>query len=78
MIFLAPLPRYLAAGCCEDKDHMPNRSSPDFIKKLEEGVYGARTNIKNFAFRHGLRKSATISTWGKVKKLDHLWRTRCA
>jgi hypothetical protein len=74
MIFMAPLPKYLEAGCCSDGDHVANRREPDFRQKLEEAVFNSRTNIKNFAFRVGLRKCTTISTWGKIRKLSGLWR----
>jgi hypothetical protein len=32
-----------------------------------------RQNIKNFAFRQGVRNCTTISTWGKVKAIPDLW-----
>jgi hypothetical protein len=73
MIFLAPLPCYVEAGCCEDVDHVSNRLQPDFLKKMEEGVFSARQNIKNFAFRMGIRSCHTISTWGKLRKMEKLW-----
>jgi hypothetical protein len=33
-----------------------------------------RLNLKNFTFRKGWRNSATVRTWGKVKKLDRIWK----
>jgi hypothetical protein len=73
ILFMAPLPRYVSASCCNDGDHIGNRRLPDFQQKLEDGVFGARTNIKNFAYRHGFRNSTTISSWGKIKKMDNIW-----
>jgi hypothetical protein len=73
MIFAAPLPAYLDAGCCLDTDHVANRQSPDYRKTLEEGIYNSRANIKNFAFRHGLRRCVTISTWTKIKRMEDVW-----
>jgi hypothetical protein len=72
-IFMAPLPAYLEEGCCGDPDHASNRASPAFKKTLEEAIYAARANIKNFAFRNGLRKCTTISTWSAVKRLAPIW-----
>jgi hypothetical protein len=72
-IFLAPLPRYLTDGCCTAPHHMQNRSAPDFATKLESGLYAARKNIKDFAFRHGYRRCSTVSTWGKVKRVKNIW-----
>jgi hypothetical protein len=73
IIILASLPRYIEMGCCTDKDHVANRKQPEFKKNLEEAVFNSRTNLKNFAFRTGIRKCVTISTWGKVRKLPNLW-----
>jgi hypothetical protein len=67
------LPRYLEKGCCQDPDHMKNRAEPDFGKKLEEGVFAVRRNIKNSAFKHGYKRCVTLSAWGKVRKLESLW-----
>jgi hypothetical protein len=73
IIFVAPLPRYLEKGCCQDPDHMKNRAEPDFGKKLEEGVFAVRRNIKNSAFKHGYKRCVTLSAWGKVRRLESLW-----
>jgi hypothetical protein len=63
----------LTAGCCSDVDHIPNRQQEDFAKTMEQNVYAARTNIKDFAFRHGLRKCIMVSAWSKIKKMEQLW-----
>jgi hypothetical protein len=75
ILFMSLLPwySYMCKSCCEDSDHVGNRKLPDFKQKMEDGVFGARTNIKNFAYRHGYRNSSTISSWGKIKKLENLW-----
>jgi hypothetical protein len=73
IIFAAPLPRYLDGGCCEDEDHVGNRTQEDFRKKLEVEIYTARTNIKNSAFRCGFKNAVTLSTWGAVKRTEDLW-----
>jgi hypothetical protein len=73
MVFAAPLPCYLESGCCPDLDHVSNRKDANFRKTMEDAVYSSRQNIKNFAFRHGLRRSTTISTWGKIKKMEDVW-----
>jgi hypothetical protein len=70
IIFAAPLPRYLDGACCEDEDHLGNRTQEDFSKKLEVEIYTARTNIKNSAFRCGFRNAVTLSTWGRPGAAD--------
>jgi hypothetical protein len=52
---------------------MVNRSKESFKQKLKEEIYHVRHNLKNFAFRTGWRNSVTVSTWGRVKKLDLIW-----
>jgi hypothetical protein len=73
IIFMAPLPRYLETGCCQDIDHVSNMKLPDYKKKQEEAIFASRQNIKDFAFRQGLRNSVTISSWGKVRHVENLW-----
>jgi hypothetical protein len=72
-VFMAPLPRYYLESCCADPDHVGNRSQPEFQKKMEDGVFNARANLKNFAFRHGYRRSVAVSSWAKVRKQEELW-----
>jgi hypothetical protein len=74
MIFLAPLPRYLEESCCGDPEHVANRSQQDYKKKQEEAIFASRQNIKNFAFRQGLRRCITVSSWGKVRHLEEIWK----
>jgi hypothetical protein len=73
ILFMAPLPRYYNEACCSDPDHVGNIKQPDYRRKMEDGIYAARTNIKGFAFRHGYRNSSAVSSWGKLKKLEDLW-----
>jgi hypothetical protein len=73
VIFLAPLPRYYTQSCCADPDHVGNRKQDGFQRNMEDGIFVARTNIKNFAFRYGFRQCTTVSAWGKVKKIEELW-----
>jgi hypothetical protein len=40
---------------------------------MEQEVYQARKNLKDFAFRRGRRAVVTVSTWGLVKRLEDVW-----
>jgi hypothetical protein len=73
IVFLAPLPRFLDEPCCTASSHMKNFLNADYKKKLEESVFQSRTNIKDFAFRLGYRRTRTLSTWGIVKKAGATW-----
>jgi hypothetical protein len=73
IVILAPLPRYLDVSCCSDEGHMPNRKNTDFKKKMEDAVFQCRANLKDFAFRSGMRRAKTISTWNLVRKQGATW-----
>jgi hypothetical protein len=73
LVILAPLPRYLENPCCNQKDHMTSMKKEEYKKKLEEDIYKLRQNLKDFAFRKGWKSAVTVSTWGRVKKLDNIW-----
>jgi hypothetical protein len=45
----------------------------EFKKKMEEDVYQARKNLKDFTFRKGRKQVVTVSTWGLVKRMDTIW-----
>jgi hypothetical protein len=74
LVILSPLPRYMEEACCNIEGHMTGRLTDESKKKIEEEVYQARQNLKNFAFRKGLRRSVTISTWGLIKRLSNIWK----
>jgi len=72
-IIVPPLPRYWKAACCGDPDHIPNLRQEDYQKELETSVYESKSNLKDFAFRHGLRGCKVISAWPAIKKTPDCW-----
>ena len=72
-VLIPPLPRYVTASCCPDPDHIPNRNKPDFKTTLESAVYNCKTNLKDFAFRAGIRLIRVINPWGEIKRLSTVW-----
>jgi hypothetical protein len=52
---------------------MTSMKKEDYSKKLEEDIYKLHHNLKDFAFRKGWKSAVTVSTWGRVKKLDKIW-----
>ena len=73
LILIPPIPRYFTASCCEDPEHIPNRLLPDYRTTLESAVYNCKTNLKDFAFREGVRNVRVINPWAVLKKLDRIW-----
>jgi hypothetical protein len=55
VVFLIPLPRYILAGCCGQKDHAPNRADPDFEDSIRAGLVEVRGFFKDFLFSNNLR-----------------------
>jgi hypothetical protein len=55
VIFLIPLPRYLAVGCCDDDEHAPNRADPGFEASIRAGLAEVRGHFKDFLFSNNLR-----------------------
>ena len=43
-----PLPRYIAAPCCEDPSHVTNRLDVDFYTSIKEGLSQARESVSEF------------------------------
>jgi hypothetical protein len=58
---MAPLPRYLYARCCEDKDHVAGLESPDHRAKMREEVERSRQHLKDFAWTCGMRNTKVLN-----------------
>ena len=73
-ILVSPLPRYLHEGCCQDPGHVANLSDDDYQSSLDEAVTGCRRNLKDFAFRHGLRNLRVVCPWSNLKhSAEDIW-----
>jgi len=72
-ILLAPLPRYMAAGCCPRQDHVSNRRLDTYKKEAEAEVYACKGHLKDLSYTHGLRNTRVVSTWHLVKNLQDVW-----
>ena len=73
-ILISPLPRYLRDRCCNDIDHVANLEEEDYAANLEESIQSCRKNLKDFAFRQGIRNLRVICPWTNLRKLTiNLW-----
>ena len=76
LIIISPLPRYLYNRCCADKEHCSNFSDSDYRDSTEAAILACRRNLKDFAFRHGLRGCKILCPWSTLKKhAEQLWST---
>ena len=76
IIIISPLPRFLLRGCCNSTSHIPNLSSPDYRRNLEDSIFDCRKNLKDFAFRLGMRNVRILGPWNGVCRLsNNIWST---
>jgi hypothetical protein len=54
-IVVAPLPRYVAAGCCSDPDHCSNRRVLDFEQQQQQLLDILKRGLKDFLFANNYR-----------------------
>ena len=74
IILISPLPRFLLKGCCDSSSHIPNLSSPDYRRNLEDSIFDCCKNLKDFAFRLGLRNVRILGPWNAVcRPGDNIW-----
>ena len=53
---------------------MANLSDDDYQSSLDEAVTGCRRNLKDFAFRHGLRNLRVVCPWSNLKhSAEDIW-----
>ena len=66
-IIISPLPRYLNARCCGDADHMSNLEEEGYRRNLVEEVLACRKNLRDFAFRLGIRNLRVACPWSQLR-----------
>ena len=73
-ILVSPLPRYLHESCCDEVSHVSNLGEDDYKPSLEEAVTSCRKNLKDFAFRHGLRNLRVVCPWTPIRRMmEDVW-----
>jgi hypothetical protein len=60
IILVAPMPRYVAAGCCDEREHVSNRFQRGFKDLIDEKLAGVKLNMKNFLFVNGYRQAVVL------------------
>ena len=68
------LPRYLKDRCCDNERHVSNLDDDNYGDLLEDAVLASRKNMKDFAFRQGLRNIRVLGPWSSLRKLgNNMW-----
>ena len=59
-----------------DLDHCTNFSDSDYRDTTESAILSCRRNLRDFAFRHGLRGCKVICPWSTLRgHAETLWTT---
>jgi hypothetical protein len=76
-VWVAPTPRYVVAGCCEDTSHAPNRRDNYFLDDIGAQLDTFKRNLKDHI--HGLNKKnikvADPSLDLRGMSLEEIWGT---
>jgi hypothetical protein len=49
------MPRYIVAGCCDDRSHAINRRDEDFRENMSIQLDAYKRNLKEFLFSTGIK-----------------------
>jgi hypothetical protein len=76
-VFVGPMPRYVAAGCCNDSEHMANRAAPNFISSMIKDLATVNRAIKEFLHADGYENIRSIDPWVGLRdiNIESLWDT---
>jgi hypothetical protein len=48
MVVISPMPRYITGSCCDDPQHIPNRSAQNYESVLQSGLEGVKNAMKAY------------------------------
>jgi hypothetical protein len=76
-VFVGPMPRYVAASCCNDSEHMANRAAPNFISSMIKDLATVNRAIKEFLHADGYENIRSIDPWVGLRdiSIESLWGT---
>ena len=76
-IFITPMLRYVSGTCCDSEDHLTNRSEPEFVNNLLDGLEDVRWNFWSFLFNDNIRRAGVINPCPLIEGMDQeeVWGT---
>jgi hypothetical protein len=76
-VFVGPMPRYVAASCCTDSEHMANRAAPNFLSNMIKDLATVNRAIKEFLHADGYENIRSIDPWIGLRDIstESLWGT---
>ena len=66
---VTPLPRYVTAACCDDKDHVPNRRSANFCGDIRDELSVLKRHLRDYLFVSGMRDVVVVDPNISVRSL---------
>jgi hypothetical protein len=64
-LWVAPIPRYVTRGCCEDRTHVSNRTDMYYLEDMRLQLDGLRRHMKEFVYSSDLRDFTVKEIWGE-------------
>jgi hypothetical protein len=74
-ILVAPMPRYIVAGCCSNPGHCSNRRNQDFEQQQQQHLEIVKKNLKDYLFYNGYRGVRVLDPCMDLRSLglDDAW-----
>jgi hypothetical protein len=69
-VMMGPLPRYVSNACCNDPEHMANRSTPGFMTKMKKELEVVNRTIKEFLHGDGYNNIRAMDPWVGLRHLE--------
>jgi hypothetical protein len=74
---IGPMPRYVAAGCCEDRGHAINRREDDYRENMSIQLDAYQRGLKEFLFSTGIKNIKVLDPSCDLRGLsrEEMWGT---
>jgi hypothetical protein len=69
-VMIGPLPRGVTNACCNDPEHMANRSTPGFMAKMKKELEVLNRTIKEFLHGDGYSNIRSMDPWVGLHHLE--------
>jgi hypothetical protein len=70
-IWLAPLPRDVTAGCCNDVRHVQNRGDPYFMEDMLLKLDGVKRHMREYIHAAGKKNVKVFDPFHEVRDMPH-------
>jgi hypothetical protein len=71
-IVISPMPRYVTDGCCQNPEHVKNRSEHFYRDDMQRQLDGVARSIKNFLFKTHRRNMRVLESSYNIRNLPNV------